>query len=246
MSKTVKIVRFHSNWWSRSPPVRRTPAPRTRSRRNPSPRQSHRPQPRRSHVPQRAVSRSPSPSCKEWLRGLRHRRSRWSRRRSALDRQDRQHRPRDSSASTPTVSTARSPSSPSPPSLNIPPTSPTKKAPAIWMQYLTAYGGLIIWAISSRETSSSSPPRAAASASPPSRLPRQKAPSASRSHAPRQRKLDLLELGADHVIVTNEEDLVARVNEITSGTGARIIFDPMGGKILDSRSPRPHRKTALS
>ena len=44
----------------------------------------------------------------------------------------------------------------------------------------------------------------------------------------------LLKLGADHVIVTDEEDLVARVHEITSGKGARIVFDPIGGRILES------------
>jgi NADPH:quinone reductase-like Zn-dependent oxidoreductase len=41
-------------------------------------------------------------------------------------------------------------------------------------------------------------------------------------------------LGAAHVIATEEEDLVARVNEITSGKGARIVFDPIGGKGLDA------------
>ena len=48
------------------------------------------------------------------------------------------------------------------------------------------------------------------------------------------KKAELIKLGADHVIVTDEEDLVARVNEITSGKGARIVFDPIGGKILES------------
>jgi NADPH:quinone reductase-like Zn-dependent oxidoreductase len=36
------------------------------------------------------------------------------------------------------------------------------------------------------------------------------------------------------VIVTGEEDLAARVNEITSGRGARIVFDPIGGKGLEA------------
>jgi NADPH:quinone reductase-like Zn-dependent oxidoreductase len=48
------------------------------------------------------------------------------------------------------------------------------------------------------------------------------------------KKAHLLKLGADHVIVTDEEDLVARVHEITSGKGARIVFDPIGGRILES------------
>ena len=44
---------------------------------------------------------------------------------------------------------------------------------------------------------------------------------------------ELLGLGADHVIVTDEEDLVARVKDITGGAGARIIFDPIAGPLLD-------------
>jgi NADPH:quinone reductase-like Zn-dependent oxidoreductase len=47
------------------------------------------------------------------------------------------------------------------------------------------------------------------------------------------KKTDLLKAGADHVIVTDKEDLVARVHEITSGKGARVVFDPIGGKILE-------------
>ena len=39
----------------------------------------------------------------------------------------------------------------------------------------------------------------------------------------------LLELGAAHVIATEEEDLVDAVQKITSGKGARVVFDPVGG-----------------
>jgi len=39
----------------------------------------------------------------------------------------------------------------------------------------------------------------------------------------------LLALGAHHVVVTDDEDLVARVKEITGGTGAKVVFDPVGG-----------------
>jgi len=48
----------------------------------------------------------------------------------------------------------------------------------------------------------------------------------------RAKTAQLLAIGADHVIVTNEEDLVARVKDITGGRGARIIFDPIGGNGL--------------
>ncbi len=39
----------------------------------------------------------------------------------------------------------------------------------------------------------------------------------------------LRELGAAHVVATEEEDLVERVMDITSGKGARCAFDPVGG-----------------
>ena len=39
----------------------------------------------------------------------------------------------------------------------------------------------------------------------------------------------LLEAGAKHVIVTEEVDLLAEVNRITDGKGARVVFDSVGG-----------------
>jgi NADPH:quinone reductase len=47
-----------------------------------------------------------------------------------------------------------------------------------------------------------------------------------------QKKQALLDAGADHVIVTNEENLVERVQAITQGRGARLIFDPIAGSSL--------------
>jgi NADPH:quinone reductase-like Zn-dependent oxidoreductase len=44
----------------------------------------------------------------------------------------------------------------------------------------------------------------------------------------------LLAQGAAHVIATEEEDLVARVMEITGGKGARTAFDPVGGPYVDT------------
>ena len=48
------------------------------------------------------------------------------------------------------------------------------------------------------------------------------------------KKPALLEQGAAHVIATEEEDLVARVMEITGGKGARTAFDPVGGPYVDT------------
>src|SRR5260370_5988753 len=47
------------------------------------------------------------------------------------------------------------------------------------------------------------------------------------------KKAELLSLGASHVIATEDEDFVARVNEITGGKGARVIFDPVAGPFLE-------------
>jgi NADPH:quinone reductase-like Zn-dependent oxidoreductase len=105
---------------------------------------------------------------------------------------------------------------------------------AIWMQYLTAYGGLIMLGHLAKGdfaliTAASSSVGIAA-------IEIAKAEGATSIAVTRTaaKKATLLKHGADHVIVTDEEDLAARVNEITAGKGARVIFDPIGGKILES------------
>lgn len=49
-----------------------------------------------------------------------------------------------------------------------------------------------------------------------------------------EKRARLTNAGAKDVIACNEENLVARVNEITEGRGARIAFDPVGGAQLES------------
>ena len=105
---------------------------------------------------------------------------------------------------------------------------------SIWMQYLTAYGALIqqghvakgdIVLITAASSSVGIAAIEIAKA--------EGAISIAVTRSP-EKKAVLLTLGADHVVVTEEEDLVARVNQITSGKGARIVFDPIGGKGLES------------
>jgi NADPH:quinone reductase-like Zn-dependent oxidoreductase len=105
---------------------------------------------------------------------------------------------------------------------------------SIWMQYLTAYGALIwLGQVAKGDfvviTAASSSVGIAA-------IEMVKVEGAISIAVTRtsSKKSALLEAGADHVIVTDDEDLVERVNEITSGKGARIVFDPIGGKILES------------
>jgi NADPH2:quinone reductase len=47
------------------------------------------------------------------------------------------------------------------------------------------------------------------------------------------KKRQLLDCGADYVIATEEEDLPARVHEITGGKLARVVFDPIGGDFIN-------------
>jgi NADPH:quinone reductase-like Zn-dependent oxidoreductase len=103
------------------------------------------------------------------------------------------------------------------------------EAAAIWMQYATAYGALIELAqFKAGDTllipaASSSVGLAAIQianlvGATPIALTRRS-----------NKRGALLELGAAHVIATEEQDLVAEVKKLTGGKGARVVFDPVGG-----------------
>jgi NADPH:quinone reductase-like Zn-dependent oxidoreductase len=115
---------------------------------------------------------------------------------------------------------------------------------SIWMQYLTAYGALIHYGKLTKGdfliiTAASSSVGIAA-------LEIAKAEGAISIATTRTaaKKAELLALGADHVIVTDEEDLAARVLEITGGKGARLVFDPVAGKGVEAlANATAHRGT---
>lgn len=107
------------------------------------------------------------------------------------------------------------------------------KAAAIWMQYMTAYAVYEVANVGPNDAviipaASSSVGIAAiqlcnwAGAIP---------IAATRTSAKAQA---LKAAGAAHVVATEEEDLVARVMEITGGKGARCAFDPVGGPYVDT------------
>jgi NADPH:quinone reductase-like Zn-dependent oxidoreductase len=105
----------------------------------------------------------------------------------------------------------------------------TVQAAAIWMQYLTAYGALIhIGAVKAGDfvsipAASSSVGLAAI------QMARDVGATAIAVTRTRAKQKELLALGAHHVIVSEEEDYVARVREITGGRGVRLTFDPVAG-----------------
>jgi NADPH:quinone reductase-like Zn-dependent oxidoreductase len=106
--------------------------------------------------------------------------------------------------------------------------SPTEAA-AIWMQYLTAYGALVTFGgVKPGDyvliTAASSSVGLAA-------IQIVNAEGATPIAATRRsnKSAELLSLGAAHVVATEEEDVATKVNEITGGKGARLIFDPVAG-----------------
>lgn len=115
-----------------------------------------------------------------------------------------------------------------------PPQLSPEQGTSIWMQYLTAYGALVHFGHITQGdfvliTAASSSVGIAAI-----EIAHAEGAIAIATTRSTQKKEELLALGADHVIVTDDEDLAARVMEITAGKGARIIFDPVGGPGLEA------------
>lgn len=104
---------------------------------------------------------------------------------------------------------------------------------AIWMQYMTAYGALIEYGGLKKDESvlitagSSSVGLAAI------QITKAAGGVAIVTTRGADKKAFLLEAGADHVIVTDEEDLVERGMSLTAGKGVRVVFDPVAGPFLE-------------
>jgi len=105
---------------------------------------------------------------------------------------------------------------------------------AVWMQYATAYGALVAFG---GVTPSDAVLVTAASSSvglAAIQIVHAQGGTAIATTRTAAKKDRLIALGADHVIVTGEEDLVERVHAITGGAGARVVFDPVGGDTMNA------------
>jgi NADPH:quinone reductase-like Zn-dependent oxidoreductase len=110
----------------------------------------------------------------------------------------------------------------------------TEESAALWMQYLTAYGGLLMAGEMKRGetvliTAASSSVGLAAI-----QIAKDHGGIAIATTRTSEKKQELLDAGADHVVATAEEDLAGRVNEITGGHGADVVFDPVAGKFVET------------
>ena len=110
----------------------------------------------------------------------------------------------------------------------------SQEGTAIWMQYITAYGALVEYGeIKAGDfvlisAASSSVGSAAI------QITKAQGAVAIATTRGESKKQMLLDNGADYVIVTNDEDLVTRVMEITKEQGANLIFDPVAGSLLET------------
>lgn len=106
------------------------------------------------------------------------------------------------------------------------------QAAAVWMPYITAWGALVHYGNLAKDdfviiTAASSSVGLAAI-----QIVKDAGAVAIATTRTSKKRAELSALGADAVIATEEEDLAARVNEITAGEGARLIFDPIAGPFV--------------
>ena len=104
---------------------------------------------------------------------------------------------------------------------------------AIWMQYMTAFGALVEYGNVKPDdtvliTAASSSVGLAAI-----QIVKASGGIAIATTRGADKKDFLLKSGADHVIVTDEEDLVKSGMELTTGKGVRMVFDPVAGPLLE-------------
>jgi len=115
----------------------------------------------------------------------------------------------------------------------LPPTLSDVHGAAAWMQYATAYGALVeLGKVGPGDfvviTAASSSVGLAAI-----QVTKAQGGVAIATTRTVGKRPQLFDLGADHVIVTEQEDLPARVAEISDVKLARIVFDPVAGDYVD-------------
>ena len=114
-----------------------------------------------------------------------------------------------------------------------PPSLDWTEAAAVWMPYLTAYGALIDIAglgqgdfVVVTAASSSVGLAAIQIANRIGAIPIAVTRTRAKAEA-------LLAAGAAHVVATAEEDLAARLRDISGAAGVRVVLDPIGGPIFE-------------
>jgi NADPH:quinone reductase-like Zn-dependent oxidoreductase len=103
---------------------------------------------------------------------------------------------------------------------------------AIWMQYLTAYGALIDIAKLGKGDFVIIPAASSSVGIAAIQIANQVGATPIATTRGKGKVDAIKAAGAKHVI-TGDQDLVAEVMRITDGKGARVVFDPVGGPIVE-------------
>jgi NADPH:quinone reductase-like Zn-dependent oxidoreductase len=115
---------------------------------------------------------------------------------------------------------------------------PAKLSPAegasIWMQYLTAWGALVHLGKVGRGDAVVIPAASSSVGLAAIQIVKDAGGVSIAATRTSKKRQELVDLGADYVVATEEEDLPARVKDITVGKGARIIFDSVGGPYVET------------
>lgn len=104
---------------------------------------------------------------------------------------------------------------------------------AIWMQYLTAYGALVHYGKVGAGDFVSIPAASSSVGLAAIQIVRDAGATAIAVTRTSAKRDELIALGAHHVIASQEEDYVKRIEEITGGQGVRLTFDPVAGPELE-------------
>jgi NADPH:quinone reductase len=107
-----------------------------------------------------------------------------------------------------------------------------EQASAVWMQYLTAYGALIQHAQLKQGEFVLITAATGALGVASIQIAKDLGAKSIATTRSRDKVAGLLAIGADHVVVTSDEDVTQRVLEITKGTGANVVYDAVGGQLF--------------
>ena len=114
-----------------------------------------------------------------------------------------------------------------------PPSLSHVQAAAIWMQYLTAWGALVHFGGIQAGDFVAIPAASSSVGLAAIEIVRDAGATAIAVTRTSAKKSELLDLGAHAVIASEEEDYVARVQEITGGRGVRLTLDPVAGPFVE-------------
>lgn len=116
------------------------------------------------------------------------------------------------------------------------------EAASIWMMFVTAYGAIIQDAKVTKGDFVIIPAASSSVGLAAIQLTNYAGATSIALTRTSEKRKQLLEAGAVHVIATEEQDLVAEVMRITDGKGARVAFDPVGGpnfpKLIEALAPQ--------